>query len=94
MQSGIPAFSAHRESVGFAGIPGHSCLFRNCKHFFKWLSDHYHSWDKCKAEFLHFCTLGIAGKCRNSRSFGVSAAVFISGYTTYIHPVRDIESGN
>ncbi len=62
--------------------------------FLEWLSDHYQSCDKCKAEFLHFCTLGIAGNCRNSRWFRVSPAVFISAYSTYIHPVRDIELGN
>ncbi len=32
MQSGISGISAHRESLGNAGIRGHSCLFRNCKH--------------------------------------------------------------
>ncbi len=32
----IPAFSgirAYRESLGNAGIPGHSCTLRNCKYF-------------------------------------------------------------
>ena len=61
MQSGIPAFFAHRESVGigrnswsFLPIPelqtSHGCV-----------NDHLQRLKKCKAEFLHFCTSGIAG---------------------------------
>ena len=34
-----------------------------------WPNDHLQSLNKCKAEFLHLCTLGIIRKCRNSWSF-------------------------
>jgi hypothetical protein len=37
--------------------------------FLGWLSDHLLSMNKCKAEFLHFCTSGIGRKCRNSCTF-------------------------
>ncbi len=34
-----------------------------------WLSDHFSSWNECKAEFRNLCISGITRKCRNFWSF-------------------------
>ena len=81
MQSGIPAFCAHRESVGIGG---------NCRNSWSLLpipelqtsdgcvNDHLQRLNKCKAEFLHFLHIGNHGESvgigRNSWSFLVIPA--------------------
>ena len=69
MQSGIPAFFAHRESLENAGIPGHSCLFRNYKYVMDGQMIIYRAWINAKRNSCIFCTSGINRKCTNSWSF-------------------------
>ena len=79
MQSGIPALSAHRESLGITGNCRDSWSFLPIPELQisrGWLNDHLQSLNKCKAQFLHFLhignhweSLGISGNCRNSWSF-------------------------
>ena len=83
MQSGIPAFCAHRESMGIGGnwwelegIPGHSWSFLPIPELqtsHGWPDDHLLSLKKCQAEFLHLVHIGnwweLVGIGRNSWSF-------------------------